>query len=80
MPLHATHSHKNSIIADSNAKATLLAGIMSAIQESRVGNLHYVPFYESVHYCTIDPWDSDERHLNDKAISKAYKELISLIS
>jgi hypothetical protein len=79
VPLHATHSHKNSIIADSNAKATLLAGIMTAIQESSVGNLHYVPFYESIHYCTTDPWSSDERHLNDNAILKAYKELISLI-
>ena len=80
VPLHATHSHKNSIIADSNAKATLLAGIMSAIQESSAGNLVYVPFYESIHYCTIDPWDSDERHLNGISISKAYKELISLVS
>ena len=80
VPLHATHSHENSIIADSNAKATLLAGIMNAIQKSKVGNLHYVPFYESIHYCTINPWSSDERHLNENAISKAYKELITLIN
>jgi len=79
VPLHATHSHNNSIIADSNAKATLVAGTMSAVKKSSAGNLHYVPFFESIHYCMNDPWSSDERHLNEKAILKAYKELISII-
>jgi len=80
VPLHATHSYQNAIIADSNGKATLIAGILRAIQESTIGNLQYVPFYESIHYCTADAWGSDERHLNDKSISNAYRELITMIT
>lgn len=79
VPLHATHTHKNSIIADSNAKAALIAGITLGIQESDVGNLYYVPFYESIHYCMTNPWCGDERHLNEDAILKAYHELVALI-
>lgn len=79
VPLHATHSYDNAVIADSNAKATLIAGTTSAIRQSAYGNLHYVPFYESIHYCMSEPWASDERHLNKVAIVHAYKELLSCI-
>jgi len=42
-------------------------------------NLHYVPFYESVHYCCKEPWQQDERHVNNDAITKAYMELLVAI-
>lgn len=77
VPLHATHSYNNSILADSNAKATLVAAISSAVENCEYSNLNYVPFYESIHYCTSNPWSSDERHLNEYAINKAYQELLA---
>ena len=80
VPLHATHSYSNSIVADSAAKATLIAGITSAIESCKYKNLEYVPFYETIHYCTSDPWSADERHMNEKAIKKAYQELLAITS
>jgi hypothetical protein len=77
VPLHATHGTDTCVIADSRAKAVLVSAIMQCASENK--NLKYVPFYESVHYCCKEPWQQDERHVNDEAIMKAYMELLVAI-
>jgi hypothetical protein len=80
VPLHATHSEIDCIIADSRAKAELVAGTMRGIEESGSNFAHYIPLYEQVHYCERDPWDHDERHINTKTIQNVYQVLLSSIS
>ena len=79
VPLHATHNYESCIIADSIAKAKLVAGITDAIKYVDDPEIVYVPFYERVHYCTKNPWSLDERHINDDALKLVFRELEQLI-
>ena len=78
--MHATHSYDSCIIADSIAKANLLAGITEAIKQVDDPEIVYVPFYERVHYCIKNPWSLDERHVNADALRSVFKELEELIT
>ena len=77
VPLHATHGNQNSIIADSHAKAKLLAATHSCVQER--ANMYYVPFYETIHYCSLSPWQSDERHVKNEYCERAFHELMRIL-
>jgi len=79
VPLHATHSEDSAVLADSKAKATLVAATLKAIEKSNSERVHYIPFFEIAHYYSRLPWGEDERHVSPTVIKKAYNKLIDCL-
>jgi hypothetical protein len=79
VPLHATHTHKSALIADSRAKAQLIAATQEAVIKCSHKGVEYLPCYEIIHYCTRSPWAEDERHLALSAVNNVYQYLSEIL-
>jgi hypothetical protein len=69
VPLHATfrgNSH-HVVTANCASKSTLRCAVEKFCADNH--NVHYFPSYETVMYCTKNPWTSDQRHVAPHAIN-----------
>lgn len=70
VPIHATFRGKDNhvVTANCHSKSTLRVVAESFCQSHE--DAWYFPSYESVMYCTENPWLSDHRHVSKHAVNK----------
>jgi hypothetical protein len=75
VPLQATFTGKDIVIANMDSKATLRAAAVEFAD--RYANVHYFPSYEMVHYSNLQlAWRPDRMHVNRGMVSKIVSKFV----
>jgi hypothetical protein len=68
VPLHATFrgSDYHVVTANAHSKSTLRLAAQEFAERNK--DVFYFPAYETVIYCTKNPWEDDQRHVSQEAV------------
>ncbi|MBE8985966.1 GSCFA domain-containing protein [Nostoc sp. LEGE 12450] len=68
VPLHATFRGDTFHVIAANCHSKSILRIAAEEFASRNKNVFYLPAYETVLYCTKNPWTEDQRHVSREAV------------
>ncbi|MEJ6481787.1 GSCFA domain-containing protein [Nostoc punctiforme UO1] len=73
IPLHATFRGDNFHVVTGNCHSKSILRVAAEEFVSRNKNVFYFPAYETVLYCTDQPWAEDQRHVSRGAVDNVMK-------
>jgi hypothetical protein len=70
VPLHATFRGADThiLVANCHSKSVLRVAAEEFVARNR--DVYYFPSYETVMYCTPNPWETDQRHVSPEAVDR----------
>lgn len=73
VPLHATFRGDKThvVVANSHAKAVLRVAAEEFVSRNR--DVYLFPSFETVMYCTKEPWAADQRHVSREAVANVMR-------
>jgi len=72
IPFNVTFRKAPPLSVNCVGKSILRGAVDEFLREYEGNNIYYYPAYELITYCIKDPYDEDNRHLNDRAINEVF--------
>lgn len=70
VPLHATFMANTQHIVEANLQSKSVLKVAAQVFVERNRGVYYFPSFETVTYCTPNPWDSDQRHVSRDTVRR----------
>lgn len=70
VPFHATFRGSDNHVVSANCHSKSMLRVVAEEFSKRHPDVWYFPSYESVMYCTKNPWGEDKRHVSEEAVQK----------
>jgi hypothetical protein len=73
VPLHATFRADDYHVIAANAHSKAILRVAAEQFASQNRDVYYFPSFETVTYCSPEPWDLDQRHVSRMAVKKVMR-------